>query len=258
MNSKSALAISLSILMLLGVTIASSRNAYAHTFSGDESASFLATVEVIRVQLDLAKKDLASDMDIAAEHAEHAREHLSNDTIKEITERNNRLGTELPSSLDELHETIAGGNATQANVDELVNNINNLLDETVAVRIENSQQTNSTVQGTMFADLIDEILESYNGAYGIEENNHDDDSMNMNNSSMDEGSPENSNASTPTDEELEDLTTFELAEQYPAFVNGESGGNETSGNQTNDTIVNMMEYETAQALTVRAQELFDT
>ena len=258
MNSKSALAISLSVLMLLGVTIASSRNAYAHTFSGDESASFLATVEVIRVQLDLAKKDLASDMDTAAEHAEHAREHLSNDTIKEITERNNRLGTELPSSLDELHETIAGGNATQANVDEMVNNINNLLDETVAVRIENSQQTNSTVQGTMFADLIDEILESYNGAYGIEENNHDDDSMNMNNSSMDEGSPENSNASTPTDEELEDLTTFELAEQYPAFVNGESGGNETSGNQTNDTIVNMMEYETAQALTVRAQELFDT
>ena len=59
MNSRSAFAIGLSALMLVGI-VAFSQNAFAHTFSGDESASFLATVEVIKVQLDLAKNDFAN------------------------------------------------------------------------------------------------------------------------------------------------------------------------------------------------------
>lgn len=136
MNNKSFLALSLSALMLLGITVASSRNAYAHTFSGDESASFLATVEVIKVHLELAKSDLATNATLSAEHVEHAAEYLTNDTIKEITEKNKRLGTELPASLDELQETLEGGNATAADVNEKVTNINDLLDETVTVRIE--------------------------------------------------------------------------------------------------------------------------
>ena len=169
------------------------QRAFAHTFSGDESASFLATVEVIKVHLDLAKKDLATNATLSAEHVEHAGEHLTNDTIKEITERNKRLGTDLPASLKDLLEALEGGNATAADVNGQVTNINSLLDETVTVRIEKTQLTNSTVQGTMLADFADEILESYDGAYG---------------------------------------------------------------NQT--TIVNMMDYESAQALAARAQELFDT
>jgi len=169
------------------------QRAFAHTFSGDESASFLATVEVIKVHLDLAKKDFATNATLSAEHVEHAEEHLTNDTIKEITERNKRLGTDLPASLKDLREALEGGNATAADVNGQVTNINSLLDETVTVRIEKTQLTNSTVQGTMLADFVDEILESYDDAYG---------------------------------------------------------------NQT--TIVNMMDYESAQALAARAQELFDT
>ena len=169
------------------------QRAFAHTFSGDESASFLATVEVIKVHLDLAKKDFTTNATLSAEHVEHAGEHLTNDTIKGITERNKRLGTDLPASLKDLREALEGGNATTADVNGQVTNINSLLDETVTVRIEKTQLTNSTVQGTMLADFADEILESYDGAYG---------------------------------------------------------------NQT--TIVNMMDYESAQALAARAQELFDT
>ena len=169
------------------------QRAFAHTFSGDESASFLATVEVIKVHLDLAKKDFTTNATLSAEHVEHAGEHLSNDTIKEITERNKRLGTDLPASLKDLREALEVGNATTADVNGQVTNINSLLDETVTVRIEKTQLTNSTVQVTMLADFADEILESYDGAYA---------------------------------------------------------------NQTN--IVNMMNYESAQALAARAQELFDS
>jgi hypothetical protein len=192
------------------------QQAFAHTFSGDESASFLALVEVINVRLQLVKSDLATNATNSSEHAEHAAEHLENDTIKEITERNNRLGTELPASLKHLQETLESGDYTTPDIDGKVTIINDLLAETVTVRIENTQLSNSTVQGLMLANLVDEILESYNGAYGIEEHEEEEGSMNMTETSA-----------TEEDEE-------------------------------HNAIANMAEYEGAQALTVRAQELFDT
>lgn len=232
MSDKSAGAIVLAILVFLGVTI-SSQNAYAHTFSGDESAAFLATVEVIKVHLGLAKSDLATNATLSAEHAEHAAEHLTDDMIEEITERNERLGTELPASLEELHEALESGNATEEDVSEQVADINDLLDETVGVRIESTQLSNSTVQGTMLADFVDEILESYSAAYGVEEEHdeegeHDDGSMNMTEVNVDESTE------TSSEDEM------------------------TSGEEDHTTIVNIMGYESAQALSARAQELFDT
>ena len=209
------------IIFMGAVCTVTNQRTFAHTFSGDESASFLATVEVIKVHLQLAKNDFATNSTLSAEHVEHAGEHLTNDTIKEITERNKRLGTELPASLTELQETLEGGNATAADVNEQVTNINSLLDETVTIRIEKTELTNSTVQGTMLADFVDETLESYNGAYGVEEEEHEEGSMNE----IQIGSANN-------------MTSSEEGEHT--------------------TIVNMMEYESAQALAARAQELFDT
>ncbi|HLG37502.1 MAG TPA: hypothetical protein VI338_05160, partial [Nitrososphaera sp.] len=101
--NRAGIAVLLVATLLLGISITNARNAYAHTFSGDQSASFLATVEVIKVHLVLAENDFATNATLSAEHAEHAAEHLTDDIVKEITERNNRLGTELPASLDELH-----------------------------------------------------------------------------------------------------------------------------------------------------------
>lgn len=200
------------------------QRAFAHTFSGDESASFLALVEVIKVHLQLVKSDLATNATNSLEHAEHAAEHLDNDTIKEITERNNRLGTELPASLKDLQEILESGDYTAPDIDEKVTNINDLLAETVTVRIENTQLSNSTVQGLMLANIVDEILESYNGAYGIEEEHEEDEgSMNM-------IEDNNSTETSATEEDEEE----------------------------HNAIVNMAGYEGAQALTVRAQELFDT
>jgi hypothetical protein len=226
--TRGAYALLLAGMICMGTVYAiPNQQAFAHTFSGDESASFLATVEVIKVHLQLAKNDFATNATLSAEHVEHAGEHLSNDTIKEITERNKRLGTELPASLKDLQEALEGGNATAADVNEQITNINNLLDETITVRIEKTQLTNSTVQGTMLANFVDEILESYSGAYGVEEE-HEEGSMNMTETS--------SNETTQTS--AEDNMTAE------------------EGNHT--TIVNMMDYESAQALAARAQELFDT
>ncbi len=225
------------IIFMSAVYAIPSQRAFAHTFSGDESASFLALVEVIKVQLQLVKSDLETNKTNSLEHAEHAAEHLDNDTIDEIKERNNRLGTDLPAALTDLHETLESGNPTAADIDKKVTNINNLLDETISVRVENTQLSNSTVQGLMLANIVDEILESYGGAYGIEEQEHDEGSRNMSEGSMNM-SDESSNDTMQMDEG--NTTTME------------------GGSSEHTTIVNMAEYETAQALTARAQELFDT
>jgi hypothetical protein len=231
MNNQSAVAISLSVLMLLGVTVASSGSAYAHTFVGDESASFLAIVEVIKVHLQLAQKDFGTNATMAAEHVHNAREHLTDDTIKEITERNQRLGTDLPGSLEALHESLEMGNATAASVNEQVARINDLLSETVAVRIDRAQLSNSTVQAIMFGDFIDEVLESYSGSFG--------------------SGIADDNSTTPTEEDFDTLTTFELMEKYPSLSDDSQG-------MDNATTVNTIGYESAQALAARAQELFNT
>jgi hypothetical protein len=225
--NRASIAVLLVATLLLGISITDTRNAYAHTFSGDQSASFLATVEVIKIHLMLAENDFATNATLSAEHAEHAAEHLTDDIVKEITERNNRLGTELPASLEGLHMALESGNATAADVSKQVADINDLLGETVSVRIERTQLTNSTVQGTMLADLVDEILESYSGAYGVEEHGEDD-SMNMTETS--------GNESTQTS----------------------SMDGMTSSEEDHTTIVNIMDYESAQALAARAVELFDT
>ncbi|HEV8386989.1 MAG TPA: hypothetical protein VGQ03_05145 [Nitrososphaera sp.] len=227
MNS-AGIAVLLVATLLLGISITNARNVYAHTFSGDQTAKFLATVEVIKVHLMLAEIDFATNATLSAEHAEHAAEHLTDDIVKEITERNNRLGTELPASLEELHEALESGNATAAGVNEQVAEINDLLGETVTVRIERTQLTNSTVQGTMLADLVDEILESYSGAYGAEEGHEEDDSMNLTETS--------GNESTQTSS-MEGMASSE---------------------ENHTTLVNIIDYESAQALAARAVELFDT
>lgn len=226
-----------SALLLAGVILAGAvftQKAFAHTFSGDESASFLATVEVIKTQLQLVKDDLATNKTNSVEHAEHAMEHLDNDTIDEIKEKNNRLGTDLPAALSDLQETLESGTPTASEIDGKVSNINDLLDETVSVRVEKTQLSNSTVQGLMLADIVDEILESYGGAYGIEEE-HEEGSMNMSDNSMNT-SGESGNDSMQMDQG--NMTMEDDAEHT--------------------TIVNVIEYETAQALTARAQQLFDT
>src|SRR5262245_59253385 len=100
----------------------SGQRAFAHEFSGDESASFLALVESIKVELGLVQSNIGSNATLAEEHAEHAIEHLDEHTIGEISERNERLGTELPAALEDLHESV--GNSTSQEVQTKIQNIN--------------------------------------------------------------------------------------------------------------------------------------
>ncbi|MFL6485777.1 MAG: hypothetical protein ACJ71D_03575 [Nitrososphaera sp.] len=65
-NNRKALALSLSALLILGTTTFTlSRNAYAHTFGGNESAVFLAKVQGLKVVAHLIQSDLSNQTLVA-------------------------------------------------------------------------------------------------------------------------------------------------------------------------------------------------
>jgi hypothetical protein len=149
--------------------------AHAHTFSGDESAAFLALVRQIEAELGLVNSNLPSNITLAQEHAEHATEHLDANTTKELAERNERVSNDLTRELSDLQTSLNAKPipATQV-VNDKVASINATLQDAVAARIEQDQLSNSTVNALAINDILGEVLEHYGAAYGIEEHGEED------------------------------------------------------------------------------------
>ena len=173
--------------------------AYAHTFSGGESAAFLALVKILQADLDLVQSNAASNATLAKAHANAIAEHLDANTTKELAERNKLVANDLTKAISDLNQTVQSKPAVDV-VKGKINNINAFLQEAITVRVEKNQLTNSTVKGQAVADIADEALERYREAYGIEE------------------------------------------------------GKSTAGH---NTIVNMADYQSAQAIANKAQEMFN-
>ena len=192
---------------------------YAHTFSGDESAAFLALVRQIGAELGLVNSNLPSNITLAQEHAEHATEHLDANTTKELAERNERVSNDLTRGLSELQASLEAKPipASQA-INEEVTNINATLQDAIAARIEPDQLSNSTVNALAINDILGELLEAYGAAYGIEE----------------EGEEEGTNDTDTTNN-----TT------------------ETAVSQNTTAIVNLAEYQSAQSYANQSKQMLN-
>lgn len=197
-------------------------NAVAHAFSGDESASFLALVEMIKIEAHLAQRDLSSNITLAQEHANHTGEHLVNQT-KEIAEKNQRLANELNSSSIGLNDAFNSKTPpTITDINEKVSNLDAILGEIISARISKDQLDNVTVKALTINDLIGETLEHYGEAVGHEEN------ASSNLTSHSNGSESVANTSTHNEN--------------------------TAANAT--AIINQVDYESAQAIASRVSSLF--
>ena len=221
---------SILILLLTGIVMSMvtifpiKQMVYAHTFSGDESAAFLALVRQIEAEIGLVNSNLPSNITLAQEHAEHATEHLDANTTKELTERNERVSNDLTRELSDLQASINAKPipATQV-INDKVANINATLQDAIAVRIEQDQLSNSTVNALAINDILGEVLEHYGAAYGIEEEG---------------GEEEHSNETDTTD------NTTETA-----------AGSNTTANTT--AIINLAEYQSAQAYANESKQMLN-
>jgi hypothetical protein len=155
----------------------------AHTFSPNESASFLSLVDQIKSALSPIESDVSTNLTLAKEQGQYARMLVTNDTTKELKERNERLSTKLLRMLDSLQ------NITTQNVDTNLANLDDVLAEAVTVRIDQDHLENATIQALAFANDINKILDENTAAfmkYGANASDMNMSSMNMNqNHSMD-------------------------------------------------------------------------
>jgi hypothetical protein len=170
-NSISITAITLAIVLSVGGIYPLNRTIYAHTFSGGESASFLALATQIAAEAHLVQANSQSNITLAQDHAVDARQHLDANTTKELTERNKRVAHDLTAALIDLQRSINSTNPppTTAIVKEKVSNIDGLLQEALSARVEPDQMKNATVHILALNNILNEITEHYGGAYGIEE-----------------------------------------------------------------------------------------
>ena len=187
--------ISVRLLLFLGmasielVAYTFDQSASAHTFSGDESASFLALVKQLEAQLNLVQSNIPSNITLAQQHANQISDLLNATVKEEIAEESERVANELTSSITDLQQTIT---STKTPDDEgirgKVNNIDAILQETVSIRIEEEQLNNSTINGLTIYRILGETVEHYRSAFEmkvqLENNNNTTSSVSSNNNTF--------------------------------------------------------------------------
>ncbi len=239
------------MILLLAFNSNTNNFVFGHTFSGDESASFLTIVEMIKLESQLAQKDLASNATNAKEHAEHTTEHLTANDTKEINERNPRLATELNNTLSDFVKTFESQSPSESAVKDKASNLDDVLSEVVSARIDKEQLDNVTVKALVVNDLVGESLEHYSSALGMNESGHDKNNASSSNSTelgnslnslkdtIDNKSPFDQADKTVDDKItplLNDIFKLKLAEEEAHGGEGQDhGGEESHASSENET-----------------------
>lgn len=227
--------------------------AYAHTFSENENALFITIVHQVQIQIQLVENNFPTNAKLAQQHLNLAIGLLNqNDPIvnnttwsKEIGERNQRVASELTSALNSLKTvtittqskptlTTSTAAANPANdIKAKVSRISDLLGEAVSSRVSKESLNNSTTQALVLANLANEIYFSYGRALGesaVAMSNMAGMAMAGNGASM------NMNMNST----------------------GNSGMTSNMATMTSsNTIKNVTDYQTAQSLAAKAQEVFN-
>ena len=227
-------------------------NAFGHTFSPNESASFLSFVDQIQVESELVRTNLANDStSLAQEHAKKAGSLLTSNITAEIAEENQRVANELTRAINDLQD-ISLSPQQVGSVDQLVNDIDSILGEAESTRIEQADLENATIQALAFADLVNSILENYGNAYAV-----DFDMTNMSNMVM--NGQDNNNMSTngrdnDSNKEMNSMNMSTSSTVVGMDVGGGEGSE--SGINSSSSLANMTDFQSAQALAAKALEIF--
>lgn len=236
--------------LLLGMIVILIMSLYspvsAHNFSTNESVAFLAMTDALKAEVQLVQQNLVNNnRSLASDHANKALILITDDVNKEIAERNQRLSDDLNTALASIMastESASGNNAT-SDTDILVEDINGILDEIVSARIDPDQLNNSTTQALRMVELVDKLLTNYGDAYAI--------GFDMTNMSMMMGNDSDGMTSmSATDTSMDNQSNSNMSM---------GGGMSVNNTSTSDaTLVNTTDYQSAQALATKVQELFDS
>src|SRR5215208_845330 len=145
-------------------------NSFAHNFSPDESAEFLTIVDKIKVESAIVANSSANNNQSSAiSHVQYALNTYDSHTNHELSEKNERIATELNNTLNQLQDQVETSSSIteKSQINRTLETINAILDEAVSVRIDDDQLNNSTIHALVFADIVNNALQSYGSAFDI-------------------------------------------------------------------------------------------
>ncbi|HVP82706.1 MAG TPA: hypothetical protein VMS35_06670, partial [Nitrososphaeraceae archaeon] len=105
-------------------------------------------------------------IDIAKQHIDKLKELYSNHTNEEIAEKNERIANEISTTINYFTPSSNQNNFSQSQIDNNVQNLNAILDESISVRIPKDVLDNSTVHALHFVELVNGVDMNYNSTLG--------------------------------------------------------------------------------------------
>ncbi|MGA7602748.1 MAG: hypothetical protein WCE33_06655 [Nitrososphaeraceae archaeon] len=258
------------------------QNVYAHIFTTDETASFLSFADQLQVESELVQTNLINNnLSLAQKHANKAASLLSPSIIVEIAEKNQKVADDLTTAVDDLQKITSSSDKQRQMVNQLVSQINTTLGEAVTIRLEQEQREdssnflekgieflrgifggggsekadnridrNTTIQPLAFADLVDSLLINYGNAYAV-----DFDMTNMSNMAMMSG---NSSSMVMSGVVNNSINNSNSSMNMDSTNMSSSAMNMDSNMNRNYSLVDITDYQSAQALVTKAQEIFNT
>jgi hypothetical protein len=250
---------------------------YAHMFTADETSSFLAFADQLQVESKLVQTNLVNNnLSLAQNHANKAASLLTPSVVIEIEEQNQKIADDLTTAVSDLQKISSSSEKQQQMVKQLVSDINSTVVEAVNIRIKQGQgdpsnflekgieylrgvfggggeeaddkiDVEETTKPIAFADLVDSVLINYGNAYSV-----NFDMTNMSNMAMMGG-----NSSSMTMVDMADKNNSNNSSSMNIGSTNMTMMNMNSKTNRNYSLVDMTDYQSAQALATKAQEIFN-
>ena len=255
---------------------------YGHLFTPNETATFVGILDQVQAELKLVVTNLENDnVSLAQSHAIKAASLLTPKIMIEITEDNPRLTSDLRRAVSQLQNMSSPSESQLKSVSQLVNDLNNRMDQDAIVRIAQLQPTSSNflegalkslgsifggsntneeqdqdtkLQALAFANVIDGMLINYGKAYRV-----GFDMTNMSNMVMigNNSSPSSMVMSNPVTGNNSGASNMNMNMNMNSM---NSSSNNMTGHagemNTGYSLVNVSDYQSAQALATKAFEVF--
>ena len=255
---------------------------YAHLFSPNETATFVSVVYQLQTELQLIPTNLASNnVSLAHDHANKAASLLTQRILVEIAEDNPKLAGDLRNALSQLQSISSTSESQAKSASQVVSDLTDRLDGDTLVRMAQLQPTssnflegftktlgtifggddkevaeqNAKIEALSFANVIDSVLINYGNAFhvGFDITNMSNMVMTGKNSNtvpMVMNNSENGNNSATNNMNMN---------MNMHTMNTSSNTTTQQGVQVSDgySLVNVSDYQSAQALTIKASEIFN-
>ena len=153
------------IVSLCFAVVAVSTPAYAHNFSPDESAAFLAKVHEIPVATHAISVDLGNST-LVHWHSAKLTQYWTSDDSSQLAERNQLLAREISDTISNLTEEAAKPSPDHSLVDRLVANLDGYMSESIPIRIDTAALQNNTVSALAVTNILNEVMNNYGNATG--------------------------------------------------------------------------------------------